>query len=125
MIRALARSIKLSAFSALLAYVLVLNVFVAGFAQAAMFEHAGNGGAEICVTGINADQTGSTNTTPDKSSLHHCQTCCLFAHGALPPVAAQHFVRLTIVTALLFALESAGKALAFSGSHKARAPPSL
>ena len=125
MIRALARTIRLSAFSALLAYVLVLNVFLAGFAQAAAFEHTVNGGTEICLTGINTDQNASTNTIPGKSSLHHCQTCCLFAHSALPPVAAQHFERLTIVTALLFPLKSAGTALAFSGSHNARAPPFL
>ena len=129
MIHALARTVRLSAFSALLAYVLVLNVFLAGFAQAAAFEHAVNGGTEICVTDIDGNQNAGTDTAPntagDKSSLHHCQTCCLFAHSALPPVAAQHFVRLIIVTALLFPLESAGTALAFSGSHNARAPPSL
>ena len=125
MIRALARTIRLSAFSALLAYVLVLNVFLAGFAQAAAFEHTVNGGTEICLTGINTDQNASTNTIPGKSSLHHCQTCCLFAHSALPPVAVHHFERLIIVSAQLFPLESTGSTFAFNGLHKARAPPSL
>ena len=90
MIRALARTLRLSAFSAMLAYVLVLNVFLAGFAQAAAFEHAVNGGTEICVTDIDGNQIAGTDTAPnnagDKSSLHHCQTCCLSAHSALPPV---------------------------------------
>jgi hypothetical protein len=118
MIIRFAHKIRASAFSAMLAYVLLLNVLLAGFAQAAMLDQSLNGDGDICTVDM------PDNTTKDKL-LHNCQMCCLAAQGqtGLPPVATALIARLTIVSAMLFPLKTAGAALTTAYFTQARGPP--
>jgi hypothetical protein len=122
MITRLARTFKVSAFGAMLAYVMLLNVLLAGFAQAAMVDHALNGAASICT---DFAPSGNTGAAPDKALIQHCQMCCLAAHDdmALPPVVAAILARLGVVSAKLFPLEIAGMNLAKTQFTEARGPP--
>jgi hypothetical protein len=118
MIIRFAHKIKASAFSAMLAYVLMLNVLLAGFAQAAILDQSLNGGGEICSVDM------PDNTAKDKL-LHNCQMCCLAAQGqtGLPPVVTALIARLTVVSAMLFPLKSVGAALNTAYFTQARGPP--
>lgn len=122
MIIRLARTFKVSAFGAVLAYVMLLNVLLAGFAQAAMVDHSLNGAAIIC-----GDTTPSGNkaAAPDKALMQHCQMCCLAAHNdmTLPPAVAALLARLGVVSAKLFPLNIAGADFARSHFSEARGPP--
>lgn len=112
----MAHKFKASAFGALLAYVMLLNVFLAGFAQAARVDQSLNG--VICSANM------PENTIKDKV-LHDCQMCCLAAQGqtGLPPVVKAPVARFTIVSAMLFPLNTIGAE--FNAAHfaQARAPP--
>ena len=121
MITSLAQRAKRSAFSALLAYVLALNVLLAGFAQAAIVDHALNGNAIICTV----DGSASDQTQPDKPLQHQCQMCCPAAagHFAPPPPVASCFARLTVASTLLFPLNDTGLHQLTLSFTKARAPP--
>jgi hypothetical protein len=118
MIIRLAHKIRASALSALHAYVLVLNVLLAGFAQATILNQSQSGDGVICTVDM------PDNTTKDKL-LHNCQMCCLAAHGqtGLPPVVTALIARLTVVSAMLFPLTTTGGELNTAYFMKARGPP--
>jgi hypothetical protein len=122
MITRFAHKIKASAFSALLAYVLLLNVLLAGFAQAAMFDHAANSTAVICTV---ATSSGDNAAAPEKALMQHCQMCCLAAQDdlGLPPIVSQLLARLGVVSAKQFPLEIAGTHFTKTQFTEARGPP--
>jgi hypothetical protein len=122
MLRQLARKFKGSAFSAILAYVLLLNVLLAGFAQAAMVDHAINGTAVMCTVITPVDDHAAA---PDRALIRQCQMCCLAGQNsvAMPPVVTALLARLGVVSAKLFPLKIAGAV--FTNTHfvEARGPP--
>jgi hypothetical protein len=118
MITRFARIIKASAFSAMLAYVLVLNVLLAGFAQAAILDHALNNGSAICTT-------AGDETPKDKRLAHQCPMCCLAvqSHSTLPPVYADFIERFSTISELLLAADDTLIREPSRQITKARAPP--
>jgi hypothetical protein len=118
MIIRLARIFRLSAFSVVLAYALLLNVLLAGFAQGAMIDQSLSGGGVICTIGT---PSGEQKTAPD----HACQMCCLAAQGqaGVPPIVTALIARLMVVSAMVFPRETAGAAFNAANCAQARGPP--
>ena len=121
MIIRLARTFKASAFGAMLAYVMLLNVLLAGFAQAAIVNHALNGGVEICLP-LSGD---ADTSTPDQRQSHRCQMCCLAAQGhvALSPVGAGFIEHFANISKLPFHREDATLRAQTLFKEPARGPP--
>jgi hypothetical protein len=118
MIIRLTRTFRLSAFCVMLAYVLLLNVLLAGFAQAAMVDQSLSGVGVICTV---ATPDGEQKAAPD----HACQMCCLAAQGqtGVPPIVMALIARLTVVSAILFPRETSGAEFNAASFAQARGPP--
>jgi hypothetical protein len=122
MIIKLARTSIASAFSGFLAYVLFLNVLLAGFALAAMVDHAVNGTTVICSA---TTPGGDRAVAPDTALMRHCQICGLTAHDkvALPLMVTAMLARLGVVSAKLFPLEIISPNFTTAYFAEARGPP--